>query len=194
MKTLLFFLLILFNQGMDAEAAGEPDYKPAALSREIEKVTGSQQFQVETFPVPGFAAKGNVASGKYFRVTAPGSTLKYLYMGRVNSCRAGGCGNGQAVSNDGIFEFFDYFILFDSAGSIVAVRVYNYQATHGQEIMVKGWLKQFIGFSGSRALRVGKEVDSITGATISVYAITDDISEKTALLKNHLTELPRTAN
>ncbi|NJM14384.1 MAG: hypothetical protein HC896_02520 [Bacteroidales bacterium] len=38
-------------------------------------------------------------------------------MGRVNSCRAGGC---SAPTNDAPAadsEYFDYFILFDSSGS-----------------------------------------------------------------------------
>jgi Na+-translocating ferredoxin:NAD+ oxidoreductase RnfG subunit len=74
--------------------------------------------------------------------------------------------------------------LFDKTKSVTSVVVYNYEATHGQEITAKGWLKQFLGYNGSRNLVVGKNIDSISGATISVNAITADIARNTALLKS----------
>jgi len=62
------------------------------------------------------------------------------------------------------------------------VRVFNYQATHGQEVSAKGWLRQFDGYDGSTVLKVGKDIDAISGATISVYGITRDVQERTRLL------------
>ena len=50
--------------------------------------------------------------------------------------------------------------------------------------MVKGWLNQFIGYDGTKTLRVGKEIDSISGATISAYGITTDIQQKTFYLQS----------
>jgi Na+-translocating ferredoxin:NAD+ oxidoreductase RnfG subunit len=101
----------------------------------------------------------------------------------VNSCRAGGCsisGNTPANMDS---EYFDYYIFFDSAKTVKQVEVFNYQATHGYEITAKGWLKQFTGFSGKDSLVVNKDIDGISGATISVYAITSDVQEKTRMLK-----------
>ena len=63
------------------------------------------------------------------------------------------------------------------------VKVYNYQATHGQEVSIKGWLRQYAGYDGSQSLTVGKDIDAISGATISVYAINQDIQEKTDLIR-----------
>jgi len=110
----------------------------------------------------------------------------YIYIGRVNSCRAGGCSISMDPTEDFNTEYFDYFILFDSAGSVEQVTVFNYAATHGHEVSAKGWLKQFNGFNGSTMLEVGKNVDAISGATISVYGITEDIQSKTKLLKSYL--------
>ncbi len=45
--------------------------------------------------------------------------------------------------------------------------------------LAKGWLKQFTGYDGSDTLEVGKNVDAISGATISVYGITLDVQMKT---------------
>jgi Na+-translocating ferredoxin:NAD+ oxidoreductase RnfG subunit len=83
---------------------------------------------------------------------------------------------------NGEFEYFDYFILFDSQNRIITTRVYNYEATHGAEITAKGWLNQFSGYDGTKNLRIGKEVDSISGATISVFGMVTDVQGKTAML------------
>jgi len=66
------------------------------------------------------------------------------------------------------------------------VKVFNYQATHGHEITAKGWLKQFIGYTAKGNLNVGKTVDSISGATISVNGITSNIRMVTAVLDKHI--------
>jgi hypothetical protein len=109
---------------------------------------------------------------------------KYIYVGRVNSCRSGGCSSPTSQPmNLETTEYFDYLIVFDSNVSVQQVKVYNYQATHGQEVANKGWLKQFQGYDGKRSLTVGKSIDAISGATVSVYSITDDIQDKTKLLK-----------
>nr|MDA3853565.1 FMN-binding protein [Bacteroidales bacterium] len=104
-------------------------------------------------------------------------TIKYIYIGRVNSCRTGTC----SVDED-LAEYFDYIILFNTDKSVVQVKVFNYQATHGQEITAKSWLKQFIGYQGQKELKVNKDIDSISGATISTYAITEDINKRSAIL------------
>ena len=41
--------------------------------------------------------------------------IKFLaYVGRVYSCRAGGCSIQMLNDPEGEYEYFDYFILFDS--------------------------------------------------------------------------------
>lgn len=123
-------------------------------------------------------------SGEFFIIGEP-EVAGYAYLGRVNSCRAGGCSNGQTVA-DGAAEYFDYFILYDGTGKILQVRVFNYQASHGHGINSRGWLRQFVGYKGDKKLEPGKNVDAVSGATISVKAIAEDIESKTVMLKNNL--------
>ncbi|WP_234408600.1 FMN-binding protein [Marinilabilia salmonicolor] len=87
---------------------------------------------------------------------------------------------GEPAGNS---EYFDYFILFDAEKSVQVVKVFNYQATHGYEITSRGWLKQFAGHDGSESLQVNKNIDAISGATISVQAITEDVQRQTSLLQ-----------
>ncbi len=124
------------------------------------------------------------AEGKYFRINYQNERqYRFIYIGRVNSCRAGGCSLSSEEPFRASSEYFDYFILYDSSVTVKLVKVYNYKATHGHEITAKGWLKQFIGFDDSESLQVDKNIDAISGATISVHAITDDIRSKTRLLQ-----------
>ena len=105
------------------------------------------------------------------------SLIGYMYTSRVNSCRTGGCSINKTNNNNnnGNYEYFEYYILFNKNKDIENVRVFNYQATHGQEISSKNWLKQFRGYNVNKGIKVGKDIDAISGATISVYAITSDI-------------------
>lgn len=153
------------------------------LTKEIET-----RFQLTSYDLKkmelSLANPGDTEVGIFWNIESENEIVGFVYTGRVFSCCKNGCTVGQSSMSGENAEFFDYFILFDKTKSVTSVVVYNYEATHGQEITAKGWLKQFVGFNGSRNLVVGKNIDSISGATISVNAITDDITRKTALLKN----------
>lgn len=149
------------------------------LNKEIEN-----RFHLSGFDLRKTELHGDSENGIFWNIESKSETIGFVYTGRVFSCCKNGCTVGQSSMSGENAEFFDYFILFDKTKSVTSVVVYNYEATHGQEITAKGWLKQFAGFNGSRNLVVGKNIDSISGATISVNAITADIALKTALLKN----------
>lgn len=120
-----------------------------------------------------------------FAILSNTDSMGFVVVSRVNSCRSGGCNieNDEAAIS---FEFFDYFIITDMNMQVLKVNVYNYQATQGHEVMSKGWLRQFIGFSGKEKLVYGKDIEAISGATVSAVAITDDIYATLDCLKNQL--------
>lgn len=161
------------------------DFEDKTLLKELQKVSGADMPARKEIPIPETLNAHQTVQGKFFELSGTGDQgiKKYIYVGRVNTCRQGGCSNsGQAALTEAA-EYFDYFIVFEPNLSVQQVKVYNYQASHGQEISNKGWLKQFQGHNGNRPLTVGKSIDGISGATISVQAVTADIAEKTKLLK-----------
>ncbi|MEW5845112.1 MAG: FMN-binding protein [Bacteroidota bacterium] len=171
MKIAVAILFVLLN----LQIGSNINFEPRMLVKEIQKISGSDK------PIPKELMV--YKAGKYFSYTNA-KPVSYSFVGRVFSCRTEGCGNDEnhlySANNS---EFFDYFILFDSSGKILSVQVFNYEATHGQEITLKSWLNQFVGYNGSKKLTVGKEIDAISGATTSVYSITNDIVDKTAKLR-----------
>jgi Na+-translocating ferredoxin:NAD+ oxidoreductase RnfG subunit len=153
------------------------------LNKEVEN-----QFQLTGFELQKLennsAKEAETDNGIFWTINSKNESVGYVYTGRVFSCCKNGCTASQTFDATERTEFFDYFILFDKSKTVISVVVYNYEATHGQEVTAKGWLKQFVGYNGSKNLVVGKNVDSISGATISVNSITSDITHKSQILRN----------
>ena len=140
----------------------------------------SKTYDIEAYKLNEISIENNqYLKGKFFRVESNGNFPYIVYIGRVNSCRAGGCSIDNNLVSD-VYEYFDYVITFDENNMIKNLKVYNYQATHGQEITSKSWLKQF---RYKENFVVNKNIDAISGATISVYAITDDVNKINNYLK-----------
>jgi hypothetical protein len=182
MKLLFIFFLGISSLIAGRQSGEEIDFRPGLLLKELKELHSPKQFYFQEIDLPDSILKTQEVNGKFFRVIGNEKLIYTVYIGRVNSCRTGGCSFPLADDEGSEYEFFDYFILFDPNNSIVSVRVFNYEATHGQEITIKGWLKQFSGYDCTKNLRVGKEIDAISGATISVYGIVEDIRRKTTLL------------
>ena len=180
----ILILLFLVNICLFSQAG--IDYYPKSLKSELKKLNGIETQLQELFVPEQFSR--SLKFGKFYFIDNVSNVLsaKYIYIGRVNTCRAGGCALNIESTVDANSEYFDYFILYDSDLSIRYVKIYNYQATHGYEVSSSNWLKQFQGYDGSRELIAGKNIDAISGATISVDATTFDIEHKTQLLRKIL--------
>ncbi len=113
-----------------------------------------------------------------------GVALAYVMVSRVESCRAGGC--DATLMMDQPNEFFDYYMVVSLKGEVLRVAVYNYQATRGHEVMSRGWLRQFVGVKSNQELEVGRDIQAISGATISAKAITTNIVSQAGCLGDYL--------
>lgn len=181
MKIIKFTLLLLaLNIVFKSSTPSEMNSK--VLDKVLKKNVGIEN----AVAIPLDKTHASVKEGTFYKIyTSDDSSnnVGYLYSGRVQCCRSGGCDDSNSTPLPAMEnEYFEYCIYFDNDITIKTVKVTSYRATHGQEVTAKSWLKQFIGFSGSKELRPGKEIDAISGATISVYAITADIEHKTKIL------------
>lgn len=86
------------------------------------------------------------------------------------------------ASSKGKNDFFDYMVLFNKKLEIQKVVVLTYRSSYGGEIMSKNWLKQFIGKGRGEEMEFGKDIDGISGATISAPAITKGVKSMSLLL------------
>lgn len=167
----VFLLLLSFH------ARPSLNLSHKVVNKEILNFTGQQAYQlVLVDDSPNDRAK-------YCSIVVNDQTKGYAYLGRVNSCRAGGC-QVEGSTDDQTSEYFDYLVLCDSSLTVKQVKVISYMATHGQEISNRGWLGQFLGFDGTYDLEVGNQIDAISGATISVYAITHNMNQAMEQLRS----------
>jgi hypothetical protein len=181
MKNLLLVITLMLTWFVHSSFFGNdglvfPDKK---VNKAINKIWKDKNIDIQ-----GYKMNQTFGGGEYFLLKDKSDTLGFLYVGRVNSCRQGGC----AINNsdeDLPFEFFDYFLITDKNAKIEKIKIFNYQATHGHEVMSNGWLRQFKGFGGEKKLKYGKDIEAISGATISAKAMNLDVQSIVGNLKRN---------
>ncbi len=74
-----------------------------------------------------------------------------------------------------------FMVYFDSEGKILKSEIIKYREQYGGAISSTEWNKQFIGKDFKSDFVVGKNIDGISGATISVHSVTKGIHKLTLL-------------
>lgn len=65
-----------------------------------------------------------------------------------------------------------FLVAIDPEDRLKDVDILVYRESYGGEVAYEPWRRQFRGHTAGDSLRVGKEIRSISGATISVHAVT----------------------
>ncbi|MDC0480594.1 FMN-binding protein [Candidatus Marinimicrobia bacterium] len=81
-----------------------------------------------------------------------------------------------------------FAVFYDAEGQIRSSEIIKYREPIGGEVSNRYWLKQFLGKSWKSNYKVGKKIDGISGATISVNAVTRGI-HRSAFLAKYFLEL-----
>ena len=82
-----------------------------------------------------------------------------------------------------------YAVFFDETGIVSQSHIIKYREPIGGEISHKYWLNQFWGKSSNSEYEVGTDVDGISGATISVNAVTRGIHRCTFIAEYWINKL-----
>ncbi len=92
---------------------------------------------------------------------------------------------GRAVLNDDVGKYrpITYLVAVDDKGEVVRVELLVYRESHGGEVRARGFLDQYDGKSAGDSIRVGKDITSISGATLSARAISKGVKRTLLLLK-----------
>ena len=105
------------------------------------------------------------------------NTIGTLVINKAYGCHIEGCDDPSEIRNDfanSAYEEFYYAILFNPDLSIKTVKILEYDSEYGYEICSKRWLKQFRNISPNQINKLHK-IDGISGATVSVNSIVNDI-------------------
>lgn len=96
---------------------------------------------------------------------------------------AGGKALGQIMLDEviGKYERITYAVAFAPNGEIVGIEILAYRESHGQEIRLPAWRKQFIGKHGAESIRFGDAIKNISGATLSCRHVTEGVQRLAVL-------------
>ena len=83
----------------------------------------------------------------------------------------------ETTSAVGRFDKFDFMVLFNPDKSINKVNVLIYREDHGGEIASPRWLRQFEGKTIKDVSNISRDINGISGATMSCNAITKGIKQ-----------------
>ena len=180
------FLLLSIHFFISLTSQDDRDNFPKSFWRIAESVWKTESSQM-TFKDLSIFESG-YKKGVFYKVSNNQQLIGYLYIGKCNTCRSGGCKNIKQLNfAEGDYEYFKYFMLLDNDFKILQVKIFDYQATHGHEIMNKFWLSKFKGYNVSKTIVYGKNIDAISGATVSAESLIFDIEYIISLVStNHI--------
>ena len=75
----------------------------------------------------------------------------------------------------GKFELIGYAVGIGADGSVRQVEILSYRESHGHEIRLPAWRRQFVGKTVTAPLRVGDDIANISGATLSCSNVTEGV-------------------
>ena len=105
----------------------------------------------------------------YWNITNNDTTIAYAFLDNVK-------GKSMPIT---------FMVIMNLDGSIKNSAIIKYREAYGGEIGNKRWLQQFIGKNNDSKYEIRKEIDGITGATISVHSVSKGI-RKIAILYDHV--------
>jgi Na+-transporting NADH:ubiquinone oxidoreductase subunit NqrC len=81
----------------------------------------------------------------------------------------------------GKHEFITYAVALDASGAVTGIEILDYRETHGGEVRNTAWRAQFTGKRYGAGLRLGEDVQNISGATLSCKHIAEGVRRVLAL-------------
>ncbi|WP_196140617.1 FMN-binding protein [Aliikangiella sp. G2MR2-5] len=75
----------------------------------------------------------------------------------------------------GKHEYISYAVGIDLKGEVTGVEILSYRETHGGQVRQADWRQQFVGKSLQDSVKLGKDINNISGATLSCRNITDGV-------------------
>ena len=86
----------------------------------------------------------------------------------------------------GQHEPISYAVLFDPRGSVLRVEITEYREAYGDGVKGEGFRRQFVGKNKDSSLKLGRDIQIVSGATISSRAITVGVRRDTILMHHYL--------
>lgn len=138
------------------------------MDQVIKKMWKDTIVERTPFLVPPHLKPGEAT--EIFRLTTNNQLIGYMVLNKAYSCKVGGCSEWSPVEDQSKYEPFYYVVIVNTDLTINKIKIIEYYSEYGYEITSKRWLAQFMGKTGCN-LKYQKQIDGISGATISVKSM-----------------------
>ncbi|MGZ5268153.1 MAG: FMN-binding protein [Caldimonas sp.] len=103
----------------------------------------------------------------------------------VAIARRGTATLGYVVADSvvGKFELIGYAVGIGVDGAVVQVEILSYRESHGGEIRLPAWRRQFAGKTAASPIRIGDDIANISGATLSCSHVTEGVRRIVAVVQ-----------
>ena len=158
----------------------------ADIQSDVEDIIKSEfcsncELSLHKYPLPDDLKKQteNQVHQKFFS--------EYIYLWEI--CEQDSLKGFAVLDNTyGKSQPITFLVIFSPTGKIIRVDVIRYREPYGGAVGSRNWLNQFTGKSGSDGFKVDKDIDSITGATISVNSVTRGVYKLTLMMEHIISE------
>jgi hypothetical protein len=82
----------------------------------------------------------------------------------------------------GKFELISYAVGVDVEGAVRQVEILAYRESHGGEVRLLAWRRQFVGKTAASPLRAGDDIANISGATLSCTHVAEGVKRIVAVV------------
>ncbi len=72
-------------------------------------------------------------------------------------------------------ELITYSVALDAHGKVASVEILDYRESHGGEIRLPAWRRQFVGKTAQDPVRLNRDIRNISGATLSCRHVSEGV-------------------
>lgn len=83
-------------------------------------------------------------------------------------------------------ELITYALALDAAGAVKSIEILDYRETHGSEVRLAAWRKQFVGKTAQEPVQLDRDIKNISGATLSSRHVTEGVHRLLQLYERNL--------
>jgi len=81
-------------------------------------------------------------------------------------------------------EAIDYALALDASGAVSSLEILQYRESHGSEVRMAPWRKQFVGRTARDPVVLNEDIKNISGATLSCRHLTEGV-QRLLKLREH---------
>jgi len=75
----------------------------------------------------------------------------------------------------GKHDMITYAVGIDPEGKVLQIAILEYRESYGYEVAAESWRKQFVGKTSASPIKLGTDIQNISGATLSSKHLTDGV-------------------